>query len=45
MGIISTIISLLGGLLPVVILFILFLAVSLRVLKEYERGSSSAWAG
>ncbi|MFH2126941.1 MAG: SPFH domain-containing protein, partial [Pseudomonadota bacterium] len=27
-----------GGLLPVVILFILFLAVSLRVLKEYERG-------
>ena len=38
MGIISGIFSLLGGLLPVVILVILFLAVSLRVLKEYERG-------
>ncbi|MCF8032943.1 MAG: slipin family protein [Desulfarculaceae bacterium] len=38
MGIISGLISLLGGLLPVVILLILFLAVSLRVLKEYERG-------
>jgi len=38
MGVISVVISILGGLLPVVILFILFLAVSLRVLKEYERG-------
>jgi len=38
MGIISGIVAVLGGLLPVVILFILFLAVSLRVLKEYERG-------
>ena len=38
MGVISALGSLLGGLLPVVVLFILFLAVSLRVLKEYERG-------
>ena len=38
MGIVSGIVTLLGGLLPVVILLILFLAVSLRVLKEYERG-------
>ncbi len=38
MGVISVVTSILGGLLPVVVLFILFLAVSLRVLKEYERG-------
>ncbi|MBU1157181.1 MAG: SPFH domain-containing protein [Proteobacteria bacterium] len=38
MGIVSGIVAVLGGLLPVVILFILFLFVSLRVLKEYERG-------
>lgn len=30
--------AMLGGLLPVIILIILFLAVALRVLREYERG-------
>ncbi|MEW5913732.1 MAG: slipin family protein [Thermodesulfobacteriota bacterium] len=37
-SIISFFEAILGGLLPVVILVILFLATSLRVLKEYERG-------
>ncbi|RJX31279.1 MAG: slipin family protein [Desulfarculus sp.] len=37
-GVVGFFNAILGGLLPVVILVILFLATSLRVLKEYERG-------
>ncbi len=42
MGIVETIVGvvemLLGGMLPVVVLVVLFLMVSLKVLREYERG-------
>ncbi|MFZ5586298.1 MAG: slipin family protein [Thermodesulfobacteriota bacterium] len=38
MNIVSGILSLVGGFLPVVILAVLFLVVALKVLREYERG-------